>query len=174
MSATNRGAVRKPQDSYYTPPYTVESLLSVLDLSSVFDFYEPCKGGGAIYDRVDVDLKDYAELSEGIDYLTTDIHEVDLIITNPPFSSAREFIEKSLTEAGSVWYLLRTGFLESKERAEWWQGREPTHLLSLSARPSFTKTGTDSANYAWFGWDKLGICELKPGIHILPYLKYKS
>jgi len=173
MSATNRGSKRKTNDLYETPSYSIESLLNVLDLTKVRTFLEPCKASGNIYKKIDVPNKYWAELLEGKNYLTTMFKpNVDLIITNPPFSLAQEFISKSLQEGKSVWYLLRINYLESLERHLWWQGKEPTHLLTLSARPSFTGKGTDATGYAWFGWDYAGICKLKPGIHILPYLKY--
>ena len=178
MSATNRGAVRRENDFYETPEYTINSLLSVLKMDSVNSFLEPCKGGGAIYDKINCDIKRFAEISKGVDYLTTSFLEnrfwtnrYDLIITNPPFSLAKEFIEKSLIEGKSVWYLLRLNFLESKDRSDWWQDKLPTHLLTLSARPSFTGKGTDATGYAWFGWDKNNVCLLNPGIHVLPYNK---
>ncbi len=172
MSATNRGAERFTNDFYQTPNYTIASLFNCLDFSKVDSFLEPCRGGGAIYNIVDVKHKDYAEILERKDYLKTDFKRTyDLIITNPPYVLAKEFLEKSLTESDSVWYLLRINFLESLSRAEWWQDKLPTHLLALSARPSFTGKGTDATAYAWYGWDRSGICVLPPGIHVLPYNK---
>lgn len=174
MSASGRGADRRPNDFYQTPLYTIESLFKVLDFNKVNNFFEPCKGIGNIYNNVDVKDKDYCEILENKDYLNTPLNrEYDLIITNPPFTYAKEFLEKSLTESKSVWYLLRLNFLESKERSDWWKDKNPTHLLTLSARPSFTGKGTDATGYAWFGWDYSNICKLPPGIHVLPYLKYK-
>lgn len=173
MSATNRGSERKANDLYETPDYTIESLLKVLDLSRINTFLEPCKASGQIYNKINCLFKNWCEIDVGRDYLSYPFNNYDLIITNPPFSLAKEFLEKSLKEAQSVWYLLRLNFLESKIRADWWQGKEPSHLLVLSARPSFTDDGkTDATGYAWFGWDRLGICRLAPGIHVLPYLKY--
>jgi hypothetical protein len=176
MSATNRGAERKANDLYETPDYTIKSLFNALDLSKVHSFLEPCRASGRISDMIPNRVfKNWAEISEGVDYLTEEYDEYfDLIVTNPPFSLAKEFIEKSLREGRSVWYLLRINFLESKDRAEWWQGKEPTHLLTLSARPSFTGKGTDATAYAWFGWDYASVCKLNPGIHVLPYYKPKK
>lgn len=172
MSATGRSDCRKPNDLYETPSYTVDSLMQVLDFTNVKSFLEPCKASGNIYNQVPCNHKIYTELSEGLDYLKTQFSgKFDLIITNPPFSIAQEFLEKSLNEGRSVWYLLRINFLESATRSEWWQDRAPTHLLALSARPSFTGKGTDATAYAWFGWDYTNVCKLKPGIHVLPYNK---
>ena len=82
----------------------------------------------------------------------------DLIIGNPPFDKAKEFIEKSLgmlNEGGRLIFLLRTAFLESKARYEFWQQNPLSRLLVFSRRPSFTQDGkADSTSYSWFVWDK--------------------
>lgn len=170
MSATNRGAVKQLNDYYPTPNYTVDSLLEVMDLSSIQSFLEPCKGNGIIYDKIKVTIKTYCEISDEIpkDYLTTVYNKFDLIITNPPFSIAQEFLEKSLSESDCVCYLLRLNFLGSAKRKVLWNKiGTPNKLLILSKRPSFTGKGTDATEYAWFCWDKTNKIKLKDGIHIL-------
>jgi hypothetical protein len=174
MSATNRGSIRIKNDSYQTPIYSIDSLLNVLRLENIRTFTEPCRGDGNIYNKINCENKYYCEIEEDSDYLKKEMPMVDLIITNPPYSLAKEFIEKSLKESYSVWYLLRINFLASLERSEWWQDKLPTHLLVLSARPSFMNKGTDATEYAWFGWDNFEVCKLDAGIHVLPYLKYKK
>ena len=82
----------------------------------------------------------------------------DVIITNPPFSLAMEFLNKSLavtTEKGIVIMLLRLGFMASKKRYEFMKENPPTDLYILHKRPSFTGKGTDSQEYAWCIWDKI-------------------
>jgi hypothetical protein len=168
MSSTNRGAIRNPNDLYITPDYTVDSLLPVLDLDKLnrSTFCEPCRATGAIYDRVEAATKIHAEISEGIDYLTTPFI-AHVIITNPPFSLALEFLQKSLLEAQTVIYLLRLNFLGSQARRNFWQQNRPSHVLVLSKRPSFTGGGTDSTEYAWFCWDGFGVVKERPGVHVL-------
>ena len=81
----------------------------------------------------------------------------DVIIGNPPYSMAQEFIDKCLTllnPGGRLIFLLRTNFLESKKRFTWWQDKIPSGLYVLSKRPSFTGKGTDATSYSWFIWDK--------------------
>jgi len=99
--------------------------------------------------------KAWCELSEARDYLTTRHPErFDLIITNPPFSLAMEFLLKLLDEADTVIYLLRLNMLGSQARRDFWNNRPPTHLFPLARRPSFTGNGTDATEYAWFAWDR--------------------
>jgi hypothetical protein len=56
VSATGRSAVRLDQDVYPTPGYCVDKLLPWLDLNGrngqPLTFFEPCRGDGAIYDRL--------------------------------------------------------------------------------------------------------------------------
>ena len=155
MSATNRGAVRNEFDFYATPRDPIEKILAEIDFSQITSFFEPCKGDGAIYDLVDC-KKDYAEIREDKDYFDSRVMS-DLIITNPPFSIALDFLQKSLKEAETVVYLLRLNFLGSQKRKEFWQKNPPTHLFTLAKRPSFTGKGTDATEYAWFVWDGGGI-----------------
>lgn len=168
MSATNRGAARNENDFYPTPDSAIEPILEELDLSKVNSFCEPCKGSNAIGKYFKhIDTFDYAELSEGIDYLETQRDYADLIVTNPPFSVALEFLEKSLEEARTVAYLLRLNFLGSQKRKKFWQENPPTHIFVLSKRPSFTGKGTDSTEYAWFVWDRGDVMKRRKGVYVL-------
>lgn len=94
------------------------------------------------------------------DFLTLDsCGQFDLIVTNPPYSLATEFILKCydcLAEYGEMWFLLRLDFLGSKNRYQrLYTTMPPTTIMVLSQRPSFTNDGaTDAHNYAWFHWKK--------------------
>lgn len=174
MSATNRGTVRNKNDFYPTPGWCVDELIAELKPGCLKgkSFMEPCRGDGAIYSRVIQTLKptlvDWCELSDGRDYLKTEpLHRLDAIITNPPFSLAKAFLEKSLAEADFVAYLLRINFLGSRCRHEFWQANLPSHLFALSRRPDFSGAGGDACEYAWFVWDRLNICKRQPGIHVI-------
>lgn len=170
MSATNRGAKRRPNDFYATPDYTVDSLFQFIKWNKMISFFEPCKGDGAIYDKVPGNKhKFYTELSEGKDYFEyKPYNKFDLIVTNPPFSLAKEFLDKSLTEAHTVCYLLRLNFLGAQVRNEWWnQIRPPEKLIVLSRRPKFINNQADATEYAWFCWDNMELIDLPKGIHVV-------
>jgi hypothetical protein len=158
VSATGRGAERIPEDAYQTPGYCVDALLPFIAWPKVGSFLEPCRGAGAIYGRVSAARKEWCEISEGRDYLTARYPaRFDLIITNPPFSRAMEFLIKSLDEADTVIYLMRVNMLGAKKRRDFWNRRPPSHLFPLAKRPSFKGNGTDATEYAWFAWDRGGL-----------------
>lgn len=153
---------RKAYDVYETPDGAIESLLSVLPIDQNKRYLEPCRASGQIYQHLPLGSA-WGEIREGVDYLTTEYPEKDIIITNPPYSLAQEFVTKALTEAPVVVMLLRLGFLASQKRKEWLKANPPTSLIVLSKRPSFTGDGkTDGADYAWVVWDKLNNLGLKP------------
>lgn len=75
-----------------------------------------------------------------------------VVMTNPPFSLALNFIIRALMCAPFVAMLLRTNFLESETRAGFFR-REMPDIYQLPNRPSFSLDGaTDSQAYAWFVW----------------------
>jgi len=78
-----------------------------------------------------------------------------VIMTNPPFSLAMEFITRSLdSSCRYVVMLLRLNYLGSEKRHDFMRKHAPD-LYVLPNRPSFKLTGeTDSIEYAWFVWDK--------------------
>ncbi|MEO6575502.1 MAG: hypothetical protein ABIP89_16760, partial [Polyangiaceae bacterium] len=80
--------------------------------------------------------------------------DLGLVISNPPFSLAQAFVQKSLDLAkptrATVAVLLRLAFLESKKRAKF-HADNPSDVFVLTERPSFTGDGkSDSCAYAWF------------------------
>ena len=161
-------AERLENDSYPTPIYSLEPLLERIDFSKVNSFLEPCTGDNRIFDRIPLpsESKYWAELRKGVDYLTTEFKDIDLIVTNPPFSISLDFIKKSLTEAKTVCYLQRLNWLGSKARKDFWNNNTPDKIFVLSKRPQFKKElglsgGTDSTEYCWFIWDKLNIVKGK-------------
>ncbi len=86
----------------------------------------------------------------------------DLVVGNPPYSSAEAFICKSLDllrPGGQLVFLLRLAFLESQRRYKkfYSNGLRPSKVAILVERPSFTGNGkTDATAYAIFVWRKGG------------------
>ena len=173
MSSTNRGAKRIEADFYATPKDCVQNFINHYG-SINGRVLEPSAGNGNITEVVksngtnfvvslelreeELDnlnaISDEVVIGDFLKYETQD--KFDYIIGNPPYSLAQEFLEKCFEladENTKIIMLLRTNFLESKKRHEFWQKHPVNGLYVLSKRPSFTGKGTDATSYSWFVWD---------------------
>jgi hypothetical protein len=77
-----------------------------------------------------------------------------LLVTNPPYSLAAEFIQRALEryrKSIDCAFLLRLNYLGSQKRAAFHR-EHPSDVFVLPRRPSFTGKGTDATEYAWFVW----------------------
>ena len=164
MSRQTAGVRLNATDFYPTPLWCLENL--EVDWSNFASMHEPCKGDGRLYDWFTNKglATTYTEITEGLDFFDWD-GKVDLILTNPPFSLAQEFITHSLEKADTVFMLLRLNFLGSIKRHDWWVKNSPSALYVLSKRPSFTGSGTDATDYAWFVWDTTD--KIQKGVHFV-------
>jgi hypothetical protein len=83
----------------------------------------------------------------------------DLVISNPPFTLALEFLEFALNyhrlefAFADVLFLLPVGYMGSQKRHAFWKANPPDAMRVFSKRLSFTGDGkTANADYAWFYW----------------------
>ncbi len=176
MSATNRGTERKPYDFYATPIDCVENFINNYGIDRIKgNILEPSAGNGNIIQALrrkkiqgtitalelrDEERDNLTQISDKViidNFLEWEADkDYDVIIGNPPYTYAREFIEKCFKIANEntvIIMLLRTAFLESKSRHEFWQQHPLSGLYTLSKRPSFTGKGSDATSYSWFIWD---------------------
>ncbi len=161
MSTTGHRDIRLADDQYETPEWCVRLLLPHLQRGDVL---EPCCGTGQIAKvihetwngsgdyingfEIDPDRADAARDSGYFDNVNAgDFLESQLIlaqrrwplvITNPPFSLALEFVKRSLEVADTVAMLLRLAWLSSQERNAFHR-EHPSDLIVLPKRPSFAK-----------------------------------
>jgi hypothetical protein len=161
LSATNRGSSRNPQDFYETPRWLTEAIIPHLRPYAPQRILEPAAGHGAIvrllesaFPEAEIDTGD---VSTGQDFL---VHpypaDYDLIMTNPPYSLALDFIQRALdlrrTEQSVVGMLLRVNFAGGQARAPFFRRNKPSIYIT-PRRPDFTGGGGDATEYAWFVWD---------------------
>jgi predicted RNA methylase len=183
ISATNRGAKRVESDFYATPMSVIHNFLNHYKIKDG-SILEPSAGNGNFikalrekgYDNTitAIELRDEHEslVKSGADFsVISDFLEYDAtgmnfntIIGNPPYGLAQEFLEKCFEIANKdteIIMLLRTAFLESKKRYNFWQKHPVNGLYVLSQRPSFTGKGTDATSYSFFIWNNSEKQEIK-------------
>jgi len=174
MSNTNRGKARNPEDFYPTPEWSTHSILQAIpELAFKADgiWCEPAAGEGHIVRAVEsfgyhptwhlLDIrpecrKQLQKLDVDRDRLNITVGEmfqfwaypkhVDVLITNPPFTYAEDFIRRSLQFADIVIMLLRLNYIGTKERASLF-GAYPPDMYIQYPRPF-----PDATEYAWFTW----------------------
>lgn len=95
------------------------------------------------------------------DFLEKSTSKADLIVGNPPYKFAMEFVTGALgsvNNGGYVVYLLRLVFLAGKKRAAGlWKTCPPETVWICNARPSFFENNkTNATDYAVYVWHKGG------------------
>lgn len=176
-------AERHPDDAYMTPDWCVQLALDNIPLRTEGPILEPCAGTGAFVRALRakypsrgiraidlnpafapslrpwtpvVEIADFREWA--IEYRRQMGPKIGpgLIITNPPFSLAREILDAAFlvaTPTTQIVMLLRLSFLESEARRAWWQKHPVDAVYALSKRPSFTNDGkTLGQAFGFFVW----------------------
>lgn len=176
MSSTNRGYDRHASDYYVTPTNEIKKFWKEFkkhnDIANIKDVLDPSAGGDSkhlmsypevlkneTFNLITLDLREDSLAMIKGDYLETEFdNKFDMIITNPPFAFALEFLKKALNDVkygGYVVMLLRLNFLGSRTRNEWLRNNMPYEIYVHGKRISFTDDGkTDSIEYAHFVWKK--------------------
>lgn len=174
MSNTNRGKARNPEDFYPTEHWVTDAALKALpQLAQYSDgiWCEPAAGEGHIVQAVEsfgyhptwhlLDLR--PECKKPLQKLNVDRSRllittgemfqfwaypkaVDVLITNPPYTFAEDFIRRSLLFAKVVIMLLRLNYIGSEEREDLFD-MFPPDLYPVHPRPF-----PDATEYAWFTW----------------------
>lgn len=178
---------RVDNDFYATDPIAVQKLLTKYAINGN-EILEPCVGNGNIANAINnfytnkvnitgIDIVDRGYPNTIVhDYLTwkTD-RKFDCIITNPPYSLAKEFIEKSMSllndgydedglPNGQLIMLLKIQFLEGIKRKKLFEKYPPKYIYVFRSRMAtwnngqpFDSNGKKWATticHAWFIWEK--------------------
>lgn len=172
IGASNHSVSDRDDDDYYaTDPKALEALLQF----EVFHekVWEPACGGGHLscvleapgYSVRNSDIVD--RMGGGVEILDFIEGDIDIwdgdIVTNPPYSFAQEFVEKSLatiTDGCKVAMFLKLTFLEGKKRKEMFAKYPPkrvyvfSHRVTCAKGGDFASTKSSAVAYAWFIWEK--------------------
>ena len=101
------------KDIVMTPVYLAKNIIEHFEPTGLI--LDPCRGEGAFYDNYNTDNKDWCELGEGKDFLEYN-KKVDWIITNPPWSKMRIFLEHGMKIADNIVYLTTINHYTTKRR----------------------------------------------------------
>lgn len=181
---------RKPSDFYPTPFDVTESLIPALEVIRLevagpvtpFRVWEPCSGNMDMsrvlewhgYEVTSTDIRDTGQGIGGFDFLNDDpaekwgwIPDPDMIVMNPPFSLAAEFILKALTYTPRVACLMKIDYWNALGRLPLWQANMPKLFLPLTWRPAFLQKERGNSplmNCAWCVWNDSGedFCAIEP------------
>lgn len=165
MSSTGRAGERLEKDGYYSPYWTLSALFDMLsDRPDSHNLrgkvaLDPCVGDGRVLfmaqqygatSGVGVEIRPEAAESARVhgypivcgdalqEGMRPSLPPWDVLVTNPAFSLAREFItEYALTTYKPTWWQLPSDFLASEERHYWLRENMPAEEWAMSARPSY-------------------------------------
>jgi hypothetical protein len=160
----------RADDFYESPACAVHAIMREGILTH--RIWEPAAGNGAIVIPLraaghvvfasDIIHRDFM-LDRECDFLreTTAPPRTEMIMTNPPYQWATEFVEHALDLCPRVLMLLRLSFLESRRRAPIFKcGKLVTVYQFIERLPMMHRDGwtgrraTSSVAYAWFYFDR--------------------
>lgn len=158
-------------DLYETPPAAVRALLKVEPLDGTV--WEPACGPGSIVAVLrDAGLRVIAsDIADhkcpnalvGVDFLAQESapNGAEIIVTNPPFMHADNFVRHALKLVPKVLMLLRLAFLESTGRSDILDGGQLARVYPFANRlPMMHRSGWTGPHassqmcFAWFVWDR--------------------
>lgn len=169
LGASNHSDYERAENDFYaTSPRAIDELFKVIEKPT--EVWECACGAGHLSKRMEelgvkvysTDLIDHDYGTPGIDFLATDTLVAPVIITNPPYKYALEFVEHSL-ELGAerVCMFLKLTFLEGVKRQRLFQKYPPRIVAVFTKRIQVARNGdpemfkkSSAACYAWFIWDK--------------------
>lgn len=166
--AAMKNWARKPADFYPTPANVVFALIKYLDLRLGAWICDPACGEGDLADvfkalgfnveASDIRFTGYGE--GGIDFLQPPddrfFFRHDLLVTNPPFALAEEFIRTMYGQSGRFALLLKSNYWNAGGRLKLWDECTPSGHHPLTWRPAFLKKERGNSplmDCDWWIWD---------------------
>ena len=167
---------RVDNDFYATDRDSVRDLFQNAEIDGEH-FYEPCVGQGHVADVIkeffpyakvfgsDLVNRGYPDTLQR-DFIKDDFDiKTDWVITNPPYSLAKDFVDRSLAISyKGVAMFLKIQFLEGQARKEWFKNTPLKYIYVFSKRqdplrdgmelnPKTGKKWGSTMCFAWFVWE---------------------
>jgi len=91
------------RDRVYTPPALAQEIVDFFQPTGTC--LDPCRGGGAFYDRLPPESRKWCEITQGRDFFAWQ-EPVDWIVSNPPYTHLLAWIRHSFKVAHDIVYLI--------------------------------------------------------------------
>lgn len=169
---------RVEHDYYATDPKALDMLFAAEPFGAG-EYLEPSAGEGHLSKRI-IELVPNAKVTSldivdrGLDgVVVTDFLEYngeekyDYVITNPPYSLGKEFVEKGLEllrDHGKMAMFLKIQFLEGEKRRDMYKKTPPKYIYVFTKRMATFNNGSEvdengkrwatTMCHAWFVWVK--------------------
>jgi len=162
-------------DNYYTPKWCYIVLEPFVWWKKVTYAIEPCCGDDRIGTWLRTKSKEVTSNESrngGSNFLTRyNTFWYSLLLSNPPYSQAKEFVEHGFKFSKTCCWLLPLSFLGTQGRKKLFISHPLDALYVLTERPAFegpSGKGKQTANseYAWFIWDGNKIFNKHGIVHI--------
>ena len=170
LGASNHStSARQEHDYYATSPEAIDALHTIMPLDGLY-IWEPACGGGHLSERMrdfgasvtSSDLYDRGYGKAGVDFFQQKQLAAPIIVTNPPYKYATEFLEHAIElGADKVAMFLKLTFLDGQKRRELFEKYPPKTVAVFSKRVQVAINGdpemfkkSSAACYAWFIWEK--------------------
>lgn len=166
----NDAGRRHDKDFYQTPPDVTQALLNFLQLPKGQTIWECACGKGDMADTIcENGYKCIrTDLAYGEDFLTMEPKDCDMIITNPPFSKAEEFIRRAWEIGKPFAFLLKSQYWHAARRYALFRKMTPSYVLPLTWRPDFCGGGAPLMDVMWVCWNPEDIPNYVPAYMPLP------
>lgn len=127
---TKRNVSKDYSDLYSTPEEALRALTEVVKFDPSLTYFEPCNGIGGVSGYFKENLGITMDTNELHGHMPSDFQEdflnpkwpvrdlwdYDVIVSNPPYKIAKEFILEGFKYAPIQFHLLRLNFIEGKTR----------------------------------------------------------
>lgn len=171
LGASNHSTTKRQNEDYYaTDPKAAKLLLQLETFSS--KIWEPACGEGhlsKVFIKAGFNVKSTDLINRGFgngEYDFLNVYNTKWegdIITNPPYTHAKEFIEKALQiipKGNKVAMFLKVQFLEGQSRKKLFINTPPKIIYISSSRivcalnGKFDNISGSAIAYAWYIWEK--------------------
>lgn len=178
LAGKSQSRDRVENDFYATDPRALDMLFDAEPFNAG-EYLEPSAGQGHLSNRI-IELVPNARVTNldivdrGLDgVIVADFLEYetekkyDYVITNPPYSLGKEFVDKGLEllkDGGKMAMFLKIQFLEGEKRREMYIQNPPKYIYVFTKRMATFNNGSEvdengkrwatTMCHAWFVWEK--------------------